>query len=103
LDDTIKSEIKEIDFQIQLQHDAGHNMIVYNLPANFMVNEADIRDAQIYVYSELISSYESRGFSVALTLGDEPKLVCKWINKMSIEDLDRRRKLIKDRTISSKK
>ena len=69
--------------------------MVYNLPVNFMVSGIDVNDAQTYVYSELIKHYETGGFLVRIVLGLEPKVVCKWINKMNINDLEERKQLIK--------
>lgn len=103
LDDMTKLEIKEIDNQIQIQHDSGTNIMVYNLPVNFMVSGADINDAQMYVYSELIKHYKDCGFTIRISLGNEPKLICKWVNKMNIDDLDERKQLIKDHLLKNKK
>lgn len=96
LADLIRKEIKEIDYKIQTAHDLGYNIANYNLCTNIMVNAEDIPKAQMYIYSELIQSYQKRGFLVKIKLGDNPTLICKWENKMCDEDLAKHQKIISD-------
>lgn len=99
LDDLIRNEIREFDFKIQQMHDDGHNKAAHELPTAFP-DSNDQRGAQIYVYSELISSYIDRGFRVGIQLTENPRIVCMWENKFGREELDARKKIIEKHLLS---
>jgi hypothetical protein len=96
LDAVVKEEIKCIDAKILSSHDNGLNMIVYDLPTQFMVDDENLRDIQVYIYSELIKSYKERGFTVFIKLEHKPKLICKWINRACASDYEERKRIIKN-------
>jgi hypothetical protein len=92
----IRSEIKEIDYKIRDAHEQGYNIITYNLCTDMNVDIISMRAAQLYVYSELIQSYKSRGFIAKIKLGDNPIIICKWDNKMCDDDILKYQKILSD-------
>lgn len=96
LDEIVNDEIKNIDYKIQQTHNDGHCSCAYPLSTTFSVGELQARDAIIYVYSELIKSYVSRGFTVNITIIDNRyNIVCSWVNQLAIQDMKEREKLLK--------
>ncbi len=95
LDIIVKEEIGLIDTKIQHTHDNGLSSCSYALPTSFLIEEMHQHDAQIYVYTELIKSYTTRGFAIKISLNDKPQLICSWINQLSITDMKSRKQLIK--------
>ncbi len=88
----IDNLIKTIDSAILSQHDAGFNSVTYDLPVTFSVGNMSNKDAQIYVYSELLETYQGqKGFEVSLELLKE-KTVMKlsWVNGMDDAERNRR-------------
>ena len=98
LDDLVREEIREFDFKIQHAHDEGQNKAALDLPAVFP-DSNDQRGAQVYVYSEMISSYISRGFTVGIQLGENPRIICKWENKFGKQEIEARVKVIENHLV----
>jgi hypothetical protein len=88
----IDNLVKTIDSAILTQHDAGFNSVTYDLPVTFSISNMSNKDAQIYVYSELLDIYQKqKEFDVTLELAKE-KTVMKlsWINGMDESERNRR-------------
>lgn len=83
---------KTIDSAILMQHDAGFNSVTYDLPVTFTIGNMSNKDAQIYVYSELLDIYEKqKGFNVSLEiLKDKTIISLSWINGMDENERKRR-------------
>lgn len=96
----IQDQIRIIDAKIQVAHSSGFDSITHELPINFIINNMSKSDAQLLIYSELITTYKNpepdgKGFrDVHIDLGSKPMLYIKWINGMDDEERRRRYKII---------
>ncbi|AMN83617.1 hypothetical protein D5b_00190 [Faustovirus] len=88
----IDNLVKTIDSAILTQHDAGFNSLTYDLPVTFSVGNMSNKDAQIYVYSELLDIYQKqKEFDVELELAKEKTIMkLTWINGMEESERARR-------------
>ncbi|QJX71561.1 hypothetical protein F-S17_0308 [Faustovirus] len=88
----IDNLIKTIDSAVLSQHDAGFNSVTYDLPVTFSVGNMSNKDAQIYVYSELLDIYQGqKGFEVTFELSKEKtEMRLSWINGMDEAERTRR-------------
>ena len=84
----VQDQVKSIDSQIAAAHSSGFNRIEHELPMNFNINNLDKADAQIMIYSEILSIYKSpepdgKGFDeVYIDLGVKKTLHIRWLNGM---------------------
>lgn len=100
----VSEQIKMIDAKIVTAHTAGFNKIAYELPINFGVNNLAKADAQLIIYSELLSIYSKseeeggKGFNkVAIDIdrsGTSATFFVQWMNGMDEEEREQRRKII---------
>lgn len=96
----ITAIVHDIDAKIVNAHAAGYNTITYDLPVNFEINCFDKRDAQTFVYSEILVIYtapepEGRGFTnVSLALDPKPTLRITWLNGMDAAEKKSRLSII---------
>ena len=94
--------VRIIDGRILTAHGQGFNEITHELPTNFAINNMNVKDAQIIIYSELLDIYKNptRGkkFSEVFIefLPKSTIMHIKWVNGMDTTERDRRIKLIQD-------
>ena len=86
--------IKLIDVQISSNDASGCNKVEYELPVNFDVCGMTRMDAQLIIYSDIISYYDARKYNVKIRLGEIVTLYIMWKNSMSTAERDRRHKII---------
>src|ERR1700761_4000336 len=102
LDHIINDLINIIDSKILTAHESGFNFVTYELPLSFNINNMDQRDAQIYVYSEILTIYKTKkGFNfVDMKFDHEKTVLCvRWINGMTNEERKKREDIIRKSTI----
>jgi hypothetical protein len=97
----VKEQVKLIDAEINIAHNAGFNHIAYELPNNFQINNLDKADAQTLVYSDIIEVYTKsedsggKGFTETyIDVGTTTMLHIYWLNGMDDEERDERRAMI---------
>ena len=79
----------------------GVNYETYHIPAIFTIRGLETIDVQRIVYSMIINSLESRGFTVRIELGKSTsKFIIMWEAKISQEELLRFDKYIYRRCIN---
>ena len=108
LDNVLATLITDIDARIITSSDTGGNSVRYDLPTTFGLGTIQEKEAQFYIYSELINQFvlpESeggKGFDpdkVYLEKTDKNVLfVVKWDTGMDAEERDWRRDLLKSYT-----
>ncbi len=98
----IEDAIRIIDAKITTAHSAGHSSISYELPNNFGINNLDKADAQILIYSELLSIYKNpidtggKGFTnTTIEIGPVSFLYVSWNNGMTDAERESRKQLLK--------
>jgi hypothetical protein len=103
IDIQVTEQAKAIDAQIQTAHQSGFNIIKYELPTNFSINNMEKSDAQILIYSMILELYTKsednggKGFSdVTIDPGPKTFIIVKWLNGMDVDEKNARLKLIKD-------
>jgi len=103
--------ITTIDDKLKAAHDNGLNMIKYELPTEFPINNMDKKDSQIFVYSEIIKTYKlseqlgGKGFEHVFIAkeGNSNFIIIKWLNGMDEEERKDRLDIIKSATIQLNK
>jgi|HigsolmetaAR206D_1030411.scaffolds.fasta_scaffold15409_2 hypothetical protein len=105
LQNVVHEQVRVIDAAILTAHAAGLDCIGHELPTNFNVSNINKSDAQLYVYSELINIYRrpesegGKGFTdVVFERGPPPKIFIKWMNGLSPEEREERRKIVLEST-----
>jgi len=104
INNIVRDQVKMIDSEIIIAHNAGFNRIEHPLPSNFGINNMDKKEAQLMIYSELISIYTTpenkngKGFinvSIEISSKDLTALFCvSWVNGMDIEEKKERQQLL---------
>jgi hypothetical protein len=94
---------KNIDLKIITNHETGNCSIVYELPATFTINNMNVKDAQILIYSEILKRYIDKGFKdVNLEITPNNTLLhIKWLNGLTDEERINRMDFIKERLIKN--
>jgi hypothetical protein len=102
LQSIVNDQIAAIDSNIILAHKNGQSSVEYVLPVNFSIGTLNKADAQILVYSELITAYKKpmvsggKGFvNTTINIGVVTTLYITWLNGLSDEEKDRRRNLLR--------
>jgi hypothetical protein len=101
--------IKSIDGKILMAHEQGFSKIGFDLPVNFAVNNMDVKDAQIMIYSELLDRYKNpsnkKNFEKVYLefLPNKTIMHIEWVNGMDENERSRRVKLIQDHIWKGKK
>ncbi len=89
-----------IDGKIKEAHNAGLNTIAYELPENFSIKNIEREDAQLIIYTKLVSIYEEGGFEVKMKYTDKAVfMIFRWINRLSQNEREDLRKVLSERTI----
>jgi hypothetical protein len=109
LDNVLATIITDVDAQILTSHDSGRNSVRCELPTTFSIGTMQDKDAQFYIYSELINQFVlsedegGKGFDpdkVSLEKTDRVVvLVVKWDNGMDQSEKEWRRELLKSYTV----
>lgn len=101
VDGIIAEQARMIDAALQTANDSGFSRIEHELPSTFQLNNLDKADAQLLVYSELLSLYRrseregGRGFDdVTITIGPRSYLHISWMNGMDDDEREMRRQII---------
>jgi hypothetical protein len=104
--DVVKSIVADhvqiIDSKIVSAHNAGMSSIKYELPCNFGLCNLDKSDAQILIYSELVTLYRKpidaggKGFSnTTIDIGVTTWLHIAWNNGMTDTERESRKNILK--------
>jgi hypothetical protein len=112
VENIIHEQLKMIDAKILTAHNAGFNQVEHELPINFGVNNLAKSDAQIMIYSEIITIMTTpeemggKGFdNVWIDIspsGLKASLHIKWMNGMDDEEKQQRRAIIRQRSLHKK-
>ena len=101
IQEIVNDQVKVIDVQINVAHNAGFSEILYELPVNFNVNNMSKADAQTMIYSEILRIYKDaepngKGFdNTTIELGAKPCIRVSWINGMDKSERAQRNEYIK--------
>lgn len=97
----ISEQTRVVDAAIQTAHEAGFSHVDHELPTVFQLANFDKSDAQLLIYSELVSLYKrdeaegGRGFEdVTITIGPRSYLHIVWVNGMEEDERAMRRRII---------
>lgn len=92
--------VRIIDAKIMAAHTNGFAEIEHELPTNFTINNMDVKDAQILVYSELIKIYKEKKKFTQVYLDfpslKQSRIIIRWLNGMSVDEREQRKKLIEE-------
>lgn len=86
----------QIDVTIATVHEGGGNEVYFDLPINFNINGLDNKDAQLMVYTELISLYQEKGFKDIKIEPKPSKMIfhIRWINALASNEREKRRQML---------
>ena len=93
---------KTIDAKILERHRAGHADLMYELPENFSISNMERIDAQLLIYTKLITFYKDGGFIVRIKCNPDPDgsfLYIKWSAIMDSEERQRLKQIITNHSL----
>ena len=98
----VRELVLQIDSAVSHAHDELAKNVTYTLPVNFDFSGITLKDAQIYVYSELLRIYnspepEGKGLTATIQYtGASIQLIVSWPPPtiMTSQDRESRKKLI---------
>lgn len=98
LNTLVREQIILLDDQIKKTIERGFNELTFELPSTFELLHFEKNEAQLALYSELISVCDEKGFKTTIELGPKSYLKLKWPSaKLSEQDCERRRNLLNSR------
>lgn len=95
----VNDHVKEIDGRLVTAGSTGVNTVRYELPTLFPASKFSKRDAQLFVYSEIIRTYRARGFVdnwLSIELGEKSWLVLSWPSGLSEDERERCKDIISE-------
>ncbi len=103
----VRELVLQIDSVVSHAHEELAKNVVYTLPVNFDFAGISLKDAQIYIYSELLRIYntpepEGKGLSANIRYTDTNiQLIVTWpaVSIMTEQDRETRKRLISRFTI----
>ncbi len=103
----VRELVLQIDSVVSHAHEELAKNVVYTLPVNFDFAGISLKDAQIYIYSELLRIYntpepEGKGLSATIRYTDTNiQLIVTWpaVSIMTEQDRETRKRLISRFTI----
>ena len=103
LEGITKEQLSMIDVALRSHiNGVGENELMYDLPDCYSIPGVPRKDAQLVIYSSIITSLEARGFRVGINVGESMAVLrIGWVSEMPKEEVDRMRKIITDHSIAA--
>lgn len=98
LNKLVREQINLLDEQIKEKIERGLNELIFELPSTFELLSFEKNDAQLALYSEMVSICEEKGFKTSIEIGPKSYLFLEWPGAQLTErDREQRRELLSRR------